>query len=328
MLAPQAEAGYQEEALFGLCTKGLSLYPQFLEELSEDVRTAEVPTLDRCGSMIVAVTADDKRQLDRQFEFRTRLGCSGMSMISGAEAREREPLLSPKVKSALLLEDEAQINNRALIECLHEAFVHCGGVLHEYARVDGVVREGGRVTGVKVRDEVHSAESVTIAAGALQPKIEGIEGLGIRPVKGQAVALRTEPFAELKYLIRTPRVYLAAKEDGRLLVGASVEEKGYDHTITAGPILELLHYAWEVVPAIYELEIAELQTGLRPASRDHCPIIGSASTPGLHYATGHYRNGILLTPITAYAMRDLLTTTTPWPELAAFGPGRFEEAIA
>jgi glycine oxidase len=311
MLAPSAEAGYEEEALFNLCKESLSLYDNFLFELSQDVRHAEVPKLDRCGSMLVALTSDDVQVLHRQYEFRKSIGETDMELLRAAEAREREPLLSPKVKQALYLPNDAQINNRKLLEALHEAFINCGGVLHEHQNVD------------VIKDNFITAKSITLSAGALISKISDIDSLGIRPVKGQVVTLKTDPSVKLQHLIRSPRVYLAQKDDDRLLIGASVEEKGTDKRITAGPVMELLHYAWEAVPLVYELEITELQSGFRPATRDHCPVIGAAGHDNIFYAAGHYRNGILLAPITAYALRDEILLGKKRNELSMFSPQRF-----
>jgi glycine oxidase len=312
MLAPHAEAGYEEEALFNLCKESLSLYENFLSELSEDVKVSEVPKLDKCGSLIVALTSDDIQILNRQYEFRKTLGDTGMEMLRGSEAREREPLLSPKVKQALFLRDDAQINNRKLIIALHEAFLNCGGILHEHQQINEI-------------NQFASADSITIAAGASISKISGIEAIGIRPVKGQVITLKSESFAKLNHLIRSPRIYIAQKDDDRLLLGASVEEKGFDKRITAGPVMELLHYAWEALPVIYELEIAELQTGFRPASNDHCPVIGESDTENIFFATGHYRNGILLAPITAYALRDEIIFKSKRSSLQMFTPQRFSK---
>jgi glycine oxidase len=322
MLAPQAEAGYEEEALFNLCNQSLALYEKYLDELSEDVRKVSVPILDRCGSLLVAVTSDDIKILERQNNFRASLGHAGI-MLRGNEVREREPLLSPKVKQALYLENDAQIDNRKLLEALLEAFINRGGILHEHSHIERIIIRNGVAEGIEFSEEIRPASSITIAAGALIGKITGIDSVGIRPVKGQMVALKSDPSNQLHYLIRSPRVYIAEKDDGRLLVGASVEEQGISRSITAGPIMELLHYAWEVLPLIYELEIMELQSGLRPASRDHCPIIGESDIEKLFYATGHYRNGILLAPFTSYAMRDEIIFGKKYKDLKEFSPQRF-----
>jgi glycine oxidase len=323
MLAPNAEAGYEEEALFKLCNNSLSFYDKFLEELREDVKKSDIPKIDRCGSMIVAITSDDIQTLKRQYEFRKSLGDISMVMLSGSEAREREPLLSPKVKQALHLPNDAQINNRKLLGSLHEAFLNLGGKIHEHSHADNVVIKNGIAEAIRVKDEIHHANGITIAAGALIGKISCIESVGIRPVKGQVVTLRADSSIRLTQLIRSPRIYLAQKDDGRLLAGATVEEQGASRTMTAGPIMELLHYAWEAVPLVYELEISELQSGLRPASRDHCPIIGESDVAKLFYATGHYRNGILLAPLTAYALRDQIVFGKKQADLSVFTPQRF-----
>jgi len=257
MLAPNAEAGYEEHALFKLCNESLSVYRNFLEELNEDVKKSEIPKLDRCGSMIVAVTSDDVQILKRQFEFRKSLGEVSMIMLTGSEAREKESLLSPKVKQALFLPNDAQINNRKLLEALYEAFLNLGGKIHDHSRVNNIVIHNGKVEAIEINEAVIEASSITVAAGALIGKIPGVEKVGIRPVKGQMIGLKAYDSIRLQHLIRSPRVYLAHKDDGRILIGASVEEKGANRNITAGPIMELLHYAWEAVPFVYELEIPE-----------------------------------------------------------------------
>jgi glycine oxidase len=325
MLAPNAEAGYEEEALFKLCNESLSLYDKFLEELREDVQNSEIPTIDKCGSMIVAITSDDVQILKRQFEFRKSLGDISLEMLSGSEAREREPLLSPKVKQALYLPNDAQINNRKLLEALHEAFLNLGGKIHEYSPVEEVITQNGIAKEIKTKKGIHYASGVTVAAGALIGKISGIESVGVRPVKGQMIGLKADSTVKFKHLIRSPRVYLARKDDGRILVGASVEEKGANKAITAGPIMELLHYAWEAVPLVYELEIEELQSGLRPASRDHCPVLGQSAVGSLFYASGHYRNGILLAPITACVLRDEIVYHKKRMDISVFSPQRFKK---
>ncbi len=322
MLAPQAEAGYEEEALFNLCNQSLALYEKFLEELSEDVQKVVVPKLYKCGSLLVAVTSDDIKTLERQNNFRTSIGYGG-KMLRGSEAREREPLLSPKVKQALYLEHDAQINNRKLLEALLEAFINRGGILHEHSHVDRIISRNGIAEAIEIQGEQFQTSGISVAAGALIGKISGIDSVGIRPVKGQMISLKGDPLSQLQHLIRSPRVYIAAKDDDRLLIGASVEEQGISRSITAGPIMELLHYAWEVIPLVYELEISELQSGLRPASRDHCPIIGGSDIEKLFYATGHYRNGILLAPLTSYALRNEIVYGKKMERFEEFSPQRF-----
>jgi len=319
MLAPRAEANFEEVGIYHAGVESLNLYPDFLKRLREDAE--HVPKLDRCGSLLIATNSDERRDLDRQFEFRKRIGCP-VERLTGEAAREREPLLGPRVTSALWLEDDAQINNRALALALKEAFVKRGGELHEQRRVEAVMRERQAAQGIQVASELVPAASVTIATGA-DVQIEGIDALPVRAVKGQMIGLRAEPFAKLRQPLLSPRAYLVPKEDGRLLAGASSEEVGFDRRVTAGPIMEILHRAWEIVPAIYELEIEEIVTGFRPTARDHKPIVGRGSAANLYYATGHYRHGILLAPVTARLMSNLILSDTWDHTFDEFSPSRF-----
>jgi glycine oxidase len=298
MLSPRAEAGFEDLDLYEEGLQSLDLYPQFLEELREDAGEL-VPEIDRCGTLVLATNADEVRELDRQYEFRKRVNIP-VERLSGDAAREREPLLSTKVTAALWLEQDAQINNRRLCIALREAFLKRGGILREGYKVSQIVTRDGRAVAVRFGDEEMAAQSVTIAAGAWSSKIGGLEpAIAVRPVKGQMIGLRMTPHARLRQPVRTPRVYLVPKDDGRLLVGATAEEVGFDARIIAGSIMELLRFAWEIVPAIYELEIEELLAGFRPATRTHRALVGRSEIENLFYATGHWRHGILMAPFTA-----------------------------
>jgi glycine oxidase len=328
MLAPRAEANFEEVGIYHAGVASLNAYPAFLARLSEDAD--DVPKLDTCGSLMIATNVDDKRELDRQFDFRKRIGCPA-ERLDGSAAREREPLLGPRVTAALWLDGDAQINNRTLALALKQAFLKRGGILHEHMRVKLVVRNGELVTGILVADEVIQAASVTIATGA-DVQIEGIDTLPVRPVKGQMIGLRAEPFAMLKQPILATKAYLVPKDDGRLLIGTSAEEVGFDKRVTAGPILNILHRAWEIVPAIYELEIEEIITGFRPTPRDHKPIVGRGTATNLYYATGHYRHGILHAPLAARLISQLVLSNRWDRSYDEFLPSRFlakpEEVVA
>ncbi len=307
MLSPRAEAGFEDLDLYEEGVRSLDLYPQFLDELRADVGEL-VPQLDRCGALVLATNVDEMRELGRQHDFRKRANIP-VERLSGDATREREPLLSTKVTGALWLEQEAQINNRQLCLALKEAFLQMGGVLREHCNVSEIVIKGGCAAAVRFDGGEIAAQSITIAAGAWSSTIGGISpAIPVRPVKGQMIGLRMTPHTRLKHSIRAPRVYLASKDDGRLLVGATAEEVGFDGRIIAGSILELLHYAWEIVPGIYELEIEEMLAGFRPATRNHRPIVGKSETENLFYATGHWRHGILMAPLTAFRIsREILT---------------------
>jgi len=203
-------------------------------------------------------------------------------------------------------------------------------VLREHTRVEHILVEGGRATGVVVSGYPHRADTVVLAAGAWSRAIEGLcLPPPVRPVKGQMLALRMDTRAPLlRHVVWAPGAYLVPRHDGRLLVGATVEEKGFDPHLTAGAQLALLQAGWRALPGIEELPIDEAWVGFRPGSRDDAPILGSGPLAGLVFATGHYRNGILLTPITARAIVALILDGHADPLIAPFVIDRFTRAAA
>jgi glycine oxidase len=326
MLAPTAEAGFGEREQLALGSASLRLYPEWAAEVEAasgmgvDLRTE--------GTLIVGTEPDDRAWLDRVGETHRALGLESHP-ITGAEAREREPHLSPRVAAARFSPSDHQVDNRLLYRALREAFARVGGALREGVEVTRVAHEGGRATGVWLRpadgapEELVEAPRTVVCAGAWTRRLLAEAPPPIRPVKGQILALRMSRLVHLDHVVRTRRVYLAPKSDGRLVVGATCEEQGFDTRITAGALMELLRDAWETVPGTYDLAVDETWAGLRPASRDHAPVLGPARLDGLFLATGHYRNGVLLTPITARLMRDVVLGG-PVPELLRpFAPGRF-----
>lgn len=305
MLSPRSEAGFEDFDVYEEGVRSLDLYPEFLDELREDAGDL-VPTLDHCGQLVLATNSDEVREIDRQFEFRKRAGIP-VERLTADATREREPLLSTKVTGALWLEADAQINNRRLVLALKEAFLKRGGILHEHTSISEIVVRNNAAVAVRCGQEEIPAEHITIAAGAWSSKIGGIEPIPVRPVKGQMIGLRMTPHVKLKQPVRTSRVYLVPKDDGRLLVGATAEEAGFDRRIIAGNIMELLHYAWEIVPAIYELELEETLASFRPATRNHRAIACSSNIENVFIATGHWRHGILMAPLTAKIVAQAIT---------------------
>ena len=183
------------------------------------------------------------------------------------------------------------------------------------------------LAGSRVGDRVHRADIVVLAAGAWSNGIAGLPAAAqppVRPVKGQMIALQMDPGAPLlRHVVWAPKAYMAPRADGRLLIGATVEERGFDPALTAGGVLALLEGAWRAVPGIEELPIAEMWTGFRPGSRDDAPVLGPGAVEGLVLATGHYRNGILLTPVTARAVARYVLEGVIEPAIAPFAPSRF-----
>ncbi|HYW35357.1 MAG TPA: glycine oxidase ThiO [Balneolaceae bacterium] len=321
MLAPYAEVGFEEVEIMELGQKSLQLYPRFLDELSED--SSSVPHLDRCGTLLVGIDRDDTEHLSRLYNFRKELNLK-VEMMTGTEAREREPLLSPNVVSGVWLPDDGQIDNRQLLKSLKEAFLNRGGTLKENAKVTRVHAEHGTCTGITTEEKYIKHDSVVITAGPWTGDIETpASKLGIRPVKGQILTLQKTQECDPSTIIRSPRMYLVPKENGTLRLGATSEEQGFNTEITAGGMKELLEDGWEVVPSIYDLPIEEMIAGLRPSSRDHAPVIGESEIENLYYATGHFRNGILLTPVTVYNLINYILDRQPSQILHLCKPDRF-----
>lgn len=323
MLAPQAEMGFEDIELFYLCRNSLDLFPRFTEELYND--SGIKVELERTGCILPGFDRDDAERLRRLYDFREKIGMPVL-WLTGSEAREIEPFLSPRCTGAIWIEDDAQINNRLLLDALKIAFVKCGGRLYEDHEVEEIIIEGDKVKGIKVHGTNLNFNNVVIAAGSWSKQIKGLpDNLlpPVRPVKGQIINLRLNDSCKISKVVRAPDVYLLPKSDGRLIVGASVEEQGFDVNPTAGEIFRLLERGWEAVPSIYDLPIESIDVGLRPGSRDHMPIVGDSEVEGLYFATGHYRNGILLTPVTAFEMAEWISTGNKSDVLKGFGIERF-----
>lgn len=326
MLAPHSEVGFEEESFLRLGIESLNQFPRFLDELADD--TGRRVALDDRGTLIVGFHRDDTERIRRLYDFREHLGLP-VRWLPGTEGRDIEPLLSPKITAAIWLPDDSQINNRDLVDTLKEAFVARGGVLREHTPVLSLVTDGDGATGVRTEAEHCDASAVVVAAGCWSNRIDGIlEEFKppVRPVKGQIMSLRMDAELRFEHVVRAPDVYLLPKDDGRLLVGATQEEMGFDLTPTAGAVMRLLERGWEAIPSIYDLPIEAIDVGLRPGSRDHEPLIGPTAIQNLYYATGHHRHGILLAPITAYALCDAILEGRTTGLLEPFRPSRFARA--
>ena len=323
MLTPQAELGFEEIELFNLSRRSLELYPKFLEDLKAD--SGMDVKMDRCGSLFAGFDRDDMRRLRRMYDFREKVNLPA-KWLTGSEAKDLEPMLSPKCTCGVWMPDDAQIENRDLLGALHVAAKNRGCIIHENAEVSSVKIENGKVKAIAVNESEIEVSNLVIAAGAWSKQIEGIpENIlpPVRPVKGQIMSLRMEGENRVSHAVRGRDVYLVPKADGRLIVGASNEEMGFDTNPTAGEIYRLLERAWETVPGIYEYPIQEIKVGLRPGSRDHEPIVGDSEIEGLYFATGHYRSGILLTPITAIELSEWIISGKKSEVLAPFQLSRF-----
>jgi glycine oxidase len=322
MLAPVSEVEFGEGGRrvleLGLCSA--SMWPAFAAEL-KDASGVEVEVLGS-GTLMIARNEDEARELERQIAFREQLGLRA-ERLRPSEARALEPAIAPVVRLALRAPEDHSVDPRAVLEALRGACEAAGVVIREgtpVARIETDARDG-RVTGVLTAGErgrapeVLPAHRVVIAAG---PWVGGIEGLperarvAIRPVKGQILRL-SDPAGPgmLAGVVRFEGGYLVPRGDGRYVLGATVQERGFNLAPEVGGIYELLREAHEVVPGISELEIEELSVGLRPGSPDNAPAIGRGALEGLVWAAGHHRNGILLAPLTAELVAGVLTGDEP-----------------
>jgi glycine oxidase len=330
MLAACCEAEPGEEALVALGRDSQARWPAFADEL---LRASGVDVeLRREGTLLLALTADDHAEIAHRLEFQRRLDLP-LEWLSAADTRKREPHLAGKIAGALFSPQDHQVDNRKLVQALRIAADTAGVKIHEHRPVKEIAVHGGKATGVVFEDgATERADMVVLAAGAWSRTIGGLppdRRPPVRPVKGQMLALRMDANAPLvNHVLWAPGAYLVPRRDGRLIVGATVEEKGFDDTITAGGVMALLDAAWRAVPAVEELPIDEIWVGHRPGSRDDAPILGPGPLDGLFYATGHHRNGILLAPVTADAMARLILDNVVDPAIRPFGLERFLPARA
>jgi glycine oxidase len=327
MIAPISEASLKEEPLLRLSQASARDYPAFVDELRE------VSGLDPgylgCGTLAAARDRDEAEALDRELAVRTELGLP-VRRLRASEARRLEPGLAPALRLALDVPDDHVIDPRALTVALAEALRRAGGELRTGAEVAEVLVSHDRVTGVRLAggDEV-VAEQVVVAAGVWSSRLPGIPEhatVPLRPVKGQTLQMH-DPSGPglLTRVLRMSPGYVVPRGDGRYVLGATMEERGFDTTITAGAIFELLRDAIELVPGIDEWVIDELIAGLRPGTPDNAPVLGPGALDGLQWATGHYRHGVLLTPVTADIVAATLAGEPLAEHAARFAADRFAD---
>lgn len=324
MLAAGVELEPGEDALFRLNRRSQALWRDFAAEL-EAASGVSLGYRDE-GTVVAALTRDDREQLRFSYEMQREAGLE-VVWLGARELREREPYLRPGVVGGLFSPDDHQVDNRRLVQALRRAVEGAGGRLHESTLVEEVTVEAGRAKGIITPDARVPADVVVVAAGPWSRQLAGLPtGVRppVRPVKGQMLSLQMDPREPLvRHVLWAPKIYLVPREDGRLIVGGTVEERGFDDRITAGGILSLLEAAWRAVPAIEELPIAETWVGFRPGSRDDAPILGPCEVEGLVFATGHHRNGILLTPVTSEIISAYVSAGTRDEALSTFGIDRF-----
>ena len=308
MLAPVTETTFTEQRLLALNLASLSRYPEFVAEV--ELASGLPAGLRRTPNLSVAYDADDAARLSTFADFLARAGHPGERLTS-RECRRYEPLLAPTIRSGLLVEGDWSCDNRLLWRALIKAG-DLIGVREVPGFVHRVTSSNGQVTGVQLADGSSiGARWVVVANGAWARQIDGPPDLPIRPVKGQILRLDPgrlpAPSLTIRAYVRGAEIYLVPRESGHeVVLGATVEELGFDHRITAGATYELLRDGRTVMPMSAEYALVETSVGWRPGTPDNAPILGRCEVEGLVLATGHYRNGVLLTPITADVISTLI----------------------
>ncbi len=325
MLAPVSEANFGEHRQIALNLEAARRYPDFIAALESE--TGRATGYQPSGTLTVGLDRDHAELLRRLHEFQVSLDLDA-EWLTASECRALEPGLAPGVTGGIRSSVDHQVSPRSLASVLVEAFQGAGGELRGDAPVAAVTVDCDHVTGVALESgERIDAEHVVIAAGWRSADLGGIPEdarVPVRPVKGQIIRLRGDRRAPVaRRVIGTPDVYIVPREDGRVIVGATVEDRGPDTTVTAGGVFELLRAAYETLPAITELELVEVIAGLRPAAPDNGPIVGRSALDNLLWATAHWRNGILLAPITAEAIVEILEGGDAPAVFAPFSPSRF-----
>lgn len=335
MLAAVTELHFGEERLLALNLASAERYPAFAAELAE--ASGQELGYRRCGTLAVALDADDRAYLRELHALQLRSGLES-EWLSGRECRRLEPMLAPGVRGGLRVDGDHQIDPRRLASALVAACERAG-VAWCRSTAGRLVVRGGRAVGVELADGtlVEGGQTV-LAAGSRSGLLAGLPkevAVPVRPVKGQVVRLAVpEAYRRgaaflgrtVRAVVRGSHVYLVPRENGELVIGATTEELGWDTTVTAGGVYELLRDAHELVPGLTELPFTEVRAGLRPGSPDNAPLLGPTALPGLHLATGHHRNGVLLTPVTGDVLADVLTTGALPGYADAFTARRFEAA--
>src|SRR5258708_9884797 len=309
--------------LLPLGKASMALYPDFVfrvEEISgQDVGFRAKGTLEALFSR------DATRELSTHVALYHGWGLQAEA-ISAEDARELEPALSPELEAAVLRPDEASVDNRSLTQAVLEAAHKSGVEIFAHREVQGIWREKQRCAGLLLKNEKISAEWTIIAAGCFSANIAGVNTYApVRPAKGQMISLRAEQ-TKIERVLWSDKIYLVPRHDGRILAGATVEYVGFDKNVTAGGLEKILAGALELAPDLAHARVEETWAGLRPDSPDHLPILGPTDIDGLLIATGHFRSGILLTPITARLIREWVTDQRVSIDWERFSPLRFVEA--
>jgi len=320
MLAPQAEAD-SPDGLFNLLCLSRDLYRSFAEELKDE--TGIDVELDTTGTLYLAFSEHEQAEIEKRFEWQTYAGLP-VEKLTPDDARLLEPCVSPALTGALRFPLDIQVENRRLLSALANSVAELGVQTVSGVNVETIETKNRRVQGVQTSSGFVSCSQVVIAAGAWTGFIDS--RIKVNPVRGQMICLAARPQLT-RHVIYSPRGYIVPRQDGRLLAGSTSEYVGYAKEVTVGGVTSILKNALEIAPDISKLPIADSWAGLRPRAADGLPVLGPCGEiDGLVFATGHYRNGILLAPITGELIAEIVVENKVSPVIASFSPDRFATA--
>ena len=304
----------------------LAIYPEFVRRVEE--ASGKKAGFRPKGTLQALFSSEAREELSTIVALHHGLGLKAEA-LSAEDARELEPALSEDLEAAVLRPEEASVDNRALTEAVIAAARGAGVEIFAGAEVQAIRKEGSRCTGLQLASgEGVAAKWTVIAAGSFSERIAGIgHSAPVKPAKGQMLSLRAAN-AKIERVLWSDHIYLVPRNDGRILAGATVEYVGFEKNVTAAAIEKLLAAAIKLAPALANASIEEMWAGLRPDSADHLPILGPAEADGLLLATGHFRSGILLAPITAQLIREWITLGRVTVDWQRFSPMRFSSAEA
>ncbi|HWG59060.1 MAG TPA: glycine oxidase ThiO [Candidatus Acidoferrales bacterium] len=324
MLSPAADEP-AAAPLVPLAKESLSLYPDFISAVESASRRKT--GFAREGTIEIFASDEGEAARDKAVAEHRALGLPSEAMPL-AEARRMEPGLAESAGAAMWLPYEATVEPRLLTEAVIEAARNRGATIRAETAVESLLCGEGRCTGVRAGGEAIRAECTVLAAGCFSGKI-GADACAdvalpprVHPVRGQMIALRTHGVG-LQRVLRSARGYLVPRHDGRIVAGSTLENAGFEKRVTAGGLRKILDAAEEIFPAIRDAEILDTWAGLRPATPDSLPLLGPSGLGGLLIATGHYRNGILLAPVTAKLIGEWIARGATRFDAAAFSPARF-----
>ena len=324
MLAPIGELAFGEPDLLRMTLDAGEMYPGFIVELeaASELGTGYVQS----GALHIALDRDEAAELRRVHDLQRALGL-GAEWLPPRRCRELEPGLTPSFNGGVHAPDEALVDPRQMSAALLAVLAAAGVEVRGGVEVSEALLDGERIVGVRTESGGElSAAAVVLAAGAWSGTASWLPEAArppVRPVKGQILELRaTNCQAPCERIVASERVYLVPRPDGRLIVGATTEERGFDSAVTAGGVHELLREAYRLLPDVAEMELVESMAGLRPGTPDNLPLIGPGALDGLVLACGHYRNGILLAPLTGDAVAELLDRGELPESVAAADPER------